>query len=82
MAIVNMDQQFLYAWESCIYKTLCIKLSEIDLGILSSLLSLMTPVHVYAFDMIIKVSLIVYYQLLLAPFVNTNLESKNFHFLN
>lgn len=80
MAIVNMDQQFLYAWESCIYKTLCIKLSERDLGILSRLFSLATPV--YAFDMIIKVSLIVYYQLLLAPFVNTNLESKNFHFLN
>lgn len=80
MAIVNMDQQFLYAWESCIYKTLCIKLSERDLGILSRLFSLATPV--YAFDMIIKVSLIVYYQLLLAPFVNTNLESKNIHFLN
>lgn len=80
MAIVNTDQQFLYAWESCIYKTAGIKLSERDLGILSRLFSLATPV--YAFDMIIKVSLIVYYQLLLAPFVNTNLESKNFHFLN
>lgn len=80
MAIVNTDQQFLYARESCIYKTACIKLSERDLGILSRLFSLATPVD--AFDMIIKVSLIVYYQLLLAPFVNTHLESKNFHFLN
>lgn len=58
MAIVNMDQQFLYAWESCIYKTACIKLGERDLGILSSLFSLATPVD--AFDMIFKVSLIVY----------------------
>lgn len=81
MAIVNTDQQFLYAWESCIYKTLCIKLSERDLGILSRLFSLATPV--YAFDMIIKVSLIVYLSAAIGSFCkHTNLESKNFHFLN
>lgn len=76
MAIVNTDQQFLYARESCtrtcIYKTAGIKLSERDLGILSSLFSLATPVD--AFDMIIKVSLIVYLSAVIGSFCKHKLR--------